>query len=690
MNTSEREFLQRSWEQEESAAIVKDVATKGKYCNLAISFLAKRMNINLEQTKEYFHMEIDKYVHRLLTNGQVFRAEHILNNVDRSPMYVFYEFVINNGCDENDMDNIILNYLKKNDTNFSSEFIELKRYFQMFGLIENDKHLISKYCKKNKKISLEQFMNEDVAFRRSAIVELFFIKKSTFLAPALHKETVWTYLLDNKLFLFLNKWVDLLYRMVDNIDLVEQHNNLEKSFEDTLTWLFQRYQITDDMKSVLNNYELQDCFLNNLARIGIFIEKELDQVPRILQRIYETESWLTNGGVLKRIEFSKNLVDFILKNNYLHLLILDFVDAKAVEEASNKYPEHKDHIDLCLALKSLNAYDLGTISVEVSKHILNTDSEFHKNNPLVYLFELLLQHTDLSTISQSDSTMCILSKIPMLKCFLNKLTNPKSQYHDQCSNLNDMVEQFNKISLKQIQSEANNDNLDFSNKTLIQKYGQPQILGFVHYVKQCRSAYAVYIFAIEQLQNYSQISRCQVAHACSVVADLALANLANDELVMHSMAFIEMLGMNSSNIRAFHKCLRVVKEAIPNVKFNELSESDLLKIIKNSIECEKGSRSLDELRAFCTMYDTKMPYTLLSNYAQKGQWLQFTILATYFGYSLEEVLSMCKAEFYESLIGENIGIAIILPTPCSAYQRRESISYREHRKYIQHKNDVSK
>lgn len=77
--TNEREKftekLLKEWEHIEDEVLIKEVATKGKYINLLLQFLVRRTGKPLTDVKQYFNDEVDKYVHRLLTNRQVHKAE---------------------------------------------------------------------------------------------------------------------------------------------------------------------------------------------------------------------------------------------------------------------------------------------------------------------------------------------------------------------------------------------------------------------------------------------------------------------------------------------------------------------------------------------------------------------------------------------------------------------------------------
>lgn len=91
-------------------------------------------------------------------------------------------------------------------------------------------------------------------------------------------------------------------------------------------------------------------------------------------------------------------------------------------------------------------------------------------------------------------------------------------------------------------------------------HGKAAKLGYVYYIKQYRSSYAVYVFLIDQLSSFSKITNGQIMCACTTVSELAINSFENRELVTHCFAFMEMLDVNTMHLRAYLKCLRWIKE----------------------------------------------------------------------------------------------------------------------------------
>lgn len=700
MSASEHEALLRRWEPLENKAIVIDVATKGKYIQLAISFIAKRLSISVVQAKEYFRCEVDEYILRLLENGQVFRAEHVLKNLDRVPKYMFYEYVTKFDLKSTDSrssepgsskEDIIMNYLRKNDADFEKEQGRLDIELQMLAFIVADPFVQTKYVKELSALNLESLYKCSDVVRRTVECDCIFVAKHTFIIPILQKLGVLAYLLNERKFTFLIKWLNAV--RTDGQEVADHLNsNSSDLFEAALFEMFSKWNIDDDMMVLLNQHEanLSNCVRDLLAIHGRFLESEKDNRQIMLRRVFTTESWKQNVELLSDKATIRDLAtNVIIKNGLLSLLIESFIDNELLQELLETHPNEKNTIELCMELKECDPNDILRMSKEVSKFILKKDPNYFEKKPYVYLKELLLQNPTVESVVASPHIKHILSRIPVVDSFLKKLSTSTTQ-HDQTSTLQSLVLQFKNIDLKQISSEAGGEPLNFSNPTLIARYGQPERLSYVHYVKQFRSAFAVYVFLVEQLQQFGQIT--QISYACSCVADIALAHYDDVELVIHCISFIEMLGMNSVAIRAHINCIRVVKAAQPDLELASIGDAELLSIMEQ-VHIENGTTDLEALRVVHEARGLKLPKSFLNQKMEKEDWFQFTLFAMYYDYPLDTVLDVlkitCNGFDEESQIAVNMSMALKYDVGPERIRRNSSLTYREHRKKQQAKLDVN-
>lgn len=685
MNSSEKDVVLRGWEHMDSAAIVKDVATKGKYINLSITFLAKRMGNSVDQAKVYFRTEIDQYVRRLLANGQVFRAEHVLKNLGRTSKYVFYEYIA--GLEEtaeggpsaehqakgSSSSDIILKYLIKLDDQFEAQRSEYDLVLRMLKTISEDRTMREKYAGLLDKFSLEEVFRKDGLFRQTMAADVFFITQNTFVVPALQKDRVWTYLLEQKKLGLVIKWINILSAEEESTEPGSRNNQ----FENDLRVMFRHWSISEQMLEELRGSDVTGSVRDSLARYGMFLTDERDKPRSVLERIFKTDSWIQNRHLLQEESLRIYVVDQVVEHDLRLLMIQDVCSAFHLSEMVEKFPHLKNDIELSLAIRSaanLVSYD---VSKEVSNYILKYDQDFYHKKPLVYLAQEIVKcftHPHTLSAYQNDP---ILHRIPFVQTLLRKTTLPTIQDHQ--TTLTEMVKRFLKIDLNQIQQEAGDEPLSCSNSTLIAKYGTREKLEYLYYIKQCRSSFAVFVFVMEQLRLFSQVSKGQIMYASSQVTNLALSQLDDFELVAHCMAFVEMLGIDSSAIRAHIKCVRLVRAATPDLKLGELTEREFRLEVVGVVAQSPTIDDVDALRIVCEASGAPLPNSLLKDSFETTDWFRGLAFALYFGYSPEsivEVLSDSELAGISSGMAANLITALRYDCVADRPRRSSNLSHR--------------
>lgn len=708
-NTSaERDILLHSWQQLESAAIVKDVATKGKFINLAIAFLAKRHASSADEARDFFRREIDAYVRRLLTNGQVYRAELVLKNLGRPVKYVMYEFLVATDASSaavepsfspptavmsssvssssssassasysslpvgSSSSDIIMNYLLKTDTSFAVDRVEYDRYLAALRALRGDRQLSKKYAHQLRDYSLDELYQKDATFRNEMLCDVVFETADGVTIASrgggLDKHIVWTYLLSGKRYELIVRWLHAMFK----------HEPFEVPHQEDLQLdvIFKDWSLDERMLQELQDIGAGEAIRECLCRGGYFLKDEREHFSRQLRRICRTESWDRNANLLELNETKAALVRLILQHGFIGFLIHDLVDITAMLALRETFPKQRHIIDFCVALRSETPSQPSSVSALVSAHLLKSNPTFHKQQPLIYLTELLLRNPNLADVLDSCSAAAtaqhadptILAQIPLLRVLLDK-HRTATRRNDQTTSAAELVKRFAKIDLRQIHQEAaglavvdgaaatTTPPLSFDNAALTAKYGAPERLGYLFYVKQSRSAFAVFAFAVEQLQLYAQISRGQIAYACSRVTELALAAPPdNGELGTHCVAFMEMLGVNTSSLRAYLRCVRVWRDAeragrvAPRADgraFGELSDAQRLEALieaqTGADDAEQSGRDLDALRMVCEAHAVPFPVVFLQRAAGTMNWLQWLAFASYYDYPLETVLDVLLA-----------------------------------------------
>lgn len=673
---AERERLLHGWALLESAAIVKDVATKGKYINLAVGFLATRRGCTVDQARQYFRSEIDTYVRQLLANGQVFRAEHVLKNLGRPVRYLLYEFMasaattpetpiiaaiddasessgaaVPTGSNSRD---IIAKFLHKADANFAHDRVAFDRCLTALKAIRSDAALTEKYGRQLADFTLEEAYKKDEPFRQQMICDAMFDGRLAQLATGLDAHTVWSHLLANKRSDWIVRW------------LKARSGTESNTFDSDIGAAFRGWSLDDAMLEELRLSGAGAAVSDSLCRAGHFLGDEPADFAQQLRRIASTDAWSANATLLQRSHGA--VADLILQHGFTALLIHDFVAVPAMLEQRDAHPKQRHIIDLCAALRDDIVTQPSRISATVSAHLLKANATFHKQQPLVYLTELLLLEPDFGAVlaagRRPDSSSppaadpTILAQIPLLRVLLAKHQRQAAatDCNDHTVTLADLVKRFAKIDLRLMRQEAGGQ-LSFGNAALAARYGQPERLGYMFYVKQARSAHAVLVFAVEQLQQYAQISAGQIMYACSLVTQLALQRPDDGELLAHCVAFMEMLGVNTTALRAYLRCVRVLRQRWPAGvppsggggaarDFAELNEAQRLQaLIDAQADAAYDVRNLDALRIVCEAHEQPLPPVFLAQAAGQlsANWLQWLAMASYYDYSLEAVLEVLRA-----------------------------------------------
>lgn len=710
---TERDILLHGWEQMESLAIVIDVATKGRFINLAHAFLARRLACTVEQARQYFRTEIDAYVRQLLTNGQVFRAEHVLKNLGRSVKYVLYEFMAvsaessittasmksgdstsptgSKSCD------IVAKYLDKTVPNLDAERVEFDLCLQMLVVIRSNEQMHNKYASKLPAFTLEELYKQDQAFRRVLACDVLFVAQQTMQLTGLDKRTAWTYLLDGKQFELIVQWIDALS---------EKPCCASSSvYSRQLSDIFRQWSLDEEMLESLRTTGAGNVVRDCLARNGVFLADEEHNFPKVLRRICSTASWKVNADRLSADATRHDIVQLILDNGFTPFLAHDIVDTEALLAQRDAYPKQRHIIEFCLALRHDATSQPDAISATISTHILKSNPTFHKQQPLIYLTELMLRNPNLNDVLRSASPNeplhadpTILAQIPLLRVLLAK-HQQATHVNDYSCTLNELVKRFAKIDLRHIQNEAGPGPLGFDNATLTAKYGATERLGYLFYVKQARSAFAVFVFAIEQLQLYAQISRSQIMYACSVVTAVAMERPADGERVAHCVAFMEMLGVNTMGLRAYLRCVRVMRDREQQATagsherrdFAELSETERLQALvdaqSSGAEGSYDVRDLDALRVVCGAHSLPLSPVLLAQTAAVSNWMQWLAFATYYDYSLDTVLEVLADEGemaqMDTNVRRNLRTALMYDRAKKRTRHSGQLSLREHRRKVQ-------
>ncbi|XP_055638313.1 uncharacterized protein LOC129776604 [Toxorhynchites rutilus septentrionalis] len=700
----EKDIIVKGWEKLDDDVVIKDVATKGKHVNLCVSFLAQRNELTHTEAKNYFLQKVNAYVYRLLSNRQLYKAEHILTNIERVSKYVFYQIAAETS--DHGLRDYIREHLARTVENYSGENGEeriIAANWRVYCLLKANvrqladllKELDSGYSVLEiETMSFNTFYMKDEAYRSAVSLDLFFKNEETEISPLLDKYAVWSYLLKNNIDNLVKIWIQINACLRSSPELAKNPQlysaDLAKikidiyddpRFNERLRQLFRRWEINDFMISLLSSQKSMcrnEVLLNALATYGKFVDHERTDALQILRRLITTQTLHSYRYWLEGEVFQDGLIKHLVENRLFPLLDLSVVSKECLMKlADDPSCDNREELELYLALRELRSSDLGkekllNISTKASKYLLNIEPNFYDENHIVFLFEYFLnpQNTKFPKDERRFATL------PHLRQFLARLTrgpnsSPSAEelltLHGLPSletirshlfrdiNTGDEDEQL----MKQAMFKEHGYIPHCNHPLLCEKYSNPVKLNYLHYIKQHRSSYALYLFYMEQLKCYSRISPLQINSAAKTAAEIALASYNDTSLVTHCIAFIEMLGVNSARTRAYIRCLNMVASGeTETVSPNELVQRCESVIISRSWNDPDLLSDLEAVTTVCRANRIKFPENYLSQILSENNWLRFLFLVEYLELPQEQILELCKDGFQDRNIGRNVIRAI--------------------------------
>uniref|UniRef100_A0A182NU39 Spatacsin_C domain-containing protein n=1 Tax=Anopheles dirus TaxID=7168 RepID=A0A182NU39_9DIPT len=719
----EKSIVLKGWEKLDDDVIIKEVSTKGKHVNLCIQYLAERNELSLKEAKNYFLQKVNAYVYRLLSNRQLYKAHHILKNIERVPRYVFYQIAAETS--DHGLRDYIREHLTRTVENYANGEEERiaaswRAYTQLKANVRQMAEVLSEVTAGYTVLEIETMsfntfcMKEDI-YRNSVAVDLFFKNQETEISPILDRYTVWSYLLKNNIANLVKIWIQLnscLRRCVHagtdptphllriKIDIYD-----DPRFNERLRQLFQRWEIDDFMLSQLSHHRSlsrNEILLHELARLGRFVDHERTDTIVILRRLFTTESFTQHStGWTQARWFREQLTRHLIDNRFFPLLGLGVVSRELLERiAADTGEQHHAEVNVFLQLQKLRdgnaigARDLLGVSRTVSEYILQHNRAFYEENPLVYLFEYGLDEKN----DRFEENNPVLGKLPHLQNFITRMKTTRAGgcsdggndqtikkllaiagipdpnrikqflFHGTRTDANGAVEDEDERAAQMEILEQHGTIPHFNHPLLVAKYGQQVTLRYTHHIRLHRACHAVLEFYREQLQNYSQISTRQINSAAQTVAQMAIDAYWDTALAAQAVAFIEMIGVSSVPTRAYLRCLALATDDTDQGADRAPVRMTVAGLLRR---CEQAihAKSLDDpellidLEAMTIVAKANgLPYPeayLRERLLARNDWYHFLLLVDYLNYPREQIVELCRVGFGERQIGTNLMTALL-------------------------------
>lgn len=502
-----------------------------------------------------------------------------------------------------------------------------------------------------------KFVKQNSYFHKKLAVHLMFETNDSQLdlTRFLDKEVVWLYLLKNNNLLLMRMWIseqigekqkssqenpnsdqqrleselrDELDQGPSNREIVKDPNSIEV-FEKYIRGLFRKWNFNRSMIEQLSRFEAaeKESILNGLAMLGFFITKEEKSLCKHLQRIFVSQTIDENKDKVNK----EDLTHFVLENKLVDLLMeKDIIDSEVLKSVSricnnNVNAEIEVSMFVNQLMESQTApEDLVEISKKTTNYLALQDPNLDNKHAEIKLFEDL--------VSTENFNQNLIQKSGV---------RPSFKRIEWSQNLFDTLKKYNGVDMSSILNDAKKCEPEsdqsstiphFDHPYLSKKYGASFEIDYSDYLLNFKtSTLALYKFLTQSNIVKDELS-CR--RAAARTAQMTVNNREDTDLIPHSIAFMEMMGVDSSKFRNNLRYLKIKNDINRSSDFNHETVRD--------IEAE-------------FVYDTfNCTPTYMRALAKQNRWREFLLIADYLQVSRERLLDMIKGQFENEQIETNL------------------------------------
>ncbi|XP_017024750.1 spatacsin [Drosophila kikkawai] len=662
-----RDKIFKSWSGISEVTIIKEVATKGEHIALCMEFWAKKRKIPTSEYCHIFYDVVQAYVQRLLSERLVCKAEDVIRNVDRDVKCFFFQFACE--CQDEELSEFVLDHLRNREPlMYEQEEPVLAYHWSLVQQLRECDSLLAKHRVQLPRVNIEALMTLPEEALQLLLVELYFANGNESLLGSLSKEMVWQHLVDSNQLEKLQRWCRFQETAVD---AQEALSPLEQGFA---AWKIDATMYEYALEQLQQPSEV---LRNFFARAGYFFRDESNDIPAQLRRLCTMQCLDKHADLLSRQPLAKYLLDRGLHS----LLLMDCVPVASLEQLAGSETHQEALLNLIVDLKTNSlaeneGFELISKSVQTYLEKTHDLADSFQGHPLLTFYDFLGQEPSVRSL-EGFLTSTSLGRVPYLKSLTTRFDHGPTSGSSGLPTAHDLFLKFKHINLPLLGAAGHGELVSFSNPRLCQRYARKSQLNYTHYLKQQRSAYAVYYLITEQLQLYGQITKTQLFHACETVTQMALQYAGDEELVTHCVACCEMLGFDTQPLRSF---LLLQKKMPKRREGGGGSYSDLLaewdRDLVQQLEANPKEFPLELYQALMRLAvrDTpgRLPVALLEYYASKNDWWHLLLLFQYFDLPLSELKKLLP-HFKSSPLGVHLLRAL-------SY---ESIGDRQHKRNFQ-------
>ncbi|XP_074094881.1 spatacsin [Cotesia typhae] len=686
LTTAELAGVWSGWSSMRDREVVRESSAKGTHIQLAHKFLCHRKNINLEDAQLFFNNEVDIWIDELLNKQQIHRASHILRNVGQDPIAYIRKICFK--LPDSKIRDYLVNHVV-NSYGFSSDDILAWDVIQCLKKYKDKCKFTDKifYNKLIPNICIQDVLNLDDHLKDSLITELYFITLESSLSSKLKTEIVWDYLLLNNKIDFLINWIDVHYNKRENIN--SHSENIE--FE-----IFSKLNITSDMIERIDTSDVtvpgKLLILNHLARYGVFLKKEQEDIKLTLSRLFSASIIPSEFNKILSNEHCCVNVNAFYQNTFSIVYHQKIVDE---DFDYNVHLQEKKLLHLLRDIsKSSNIDQKNIINAifQTINNVTNDLSGYLQSNPYLALTLIIIKYQNDCYLMQQDGNNKLINFKDYIRSYevvIEDLTI-KKEVIDQILKclpylkdiLGENLLERNDISMYQLINGFNNLNVQelfkwrnkneplpsFTSEHLIKKYGDKEKLTYKYYLKELRPSMAAYILQKQRSKISNSISSKLKSESAFHAHIYGLKNINDNKIISTCITFIEYLGIDSECLRFHATAANYIKTKL-DLSINDLLESITyhnspkdLAIITNYLEDSfknecitsmsnvsefiSALKSWDFIVQFSCIHNTKFPSLFLKYLAKNNFWFEFVLVGHIFGYPLEQIFD--KAELFKN------------------------------------------
>lgn len=499
--------------------------------------------------------------------------------------------------------------------------------------------------------------------------------------PFLNAECLWSYLVVNDKIDLIKFWIIVQYS--ENPLLEYTDKNFKPDVLESLVKLFKKHEIThaliDSLSQENDNVpsETKNVILNALSRYGVFNSVDSHNSLQLLKRLRNIGSLLKYKQVfqletssISLQTFHQELITDCLENG-LEGVVVALFSVNDLERDVLLPLNEKYNLLLCLLHSireaTVNVNDIKKLQaniLSVSRY-LNCDVFSYFNVHPIILVLLMLFDRDLSFIDVVEGVKvtirldnveinlsAMFESLPVLKAisdkFQNKIVvNPPTVWHllSNHTTLNtNAVTEF-------IQSIGSVPHFNCPN--IVGLYGYKKSINTIYFLNQNQPSKA----CRKLLMDSAKTEGFNKESIYLKAEKLALKNFTDANFSAATVAFMEMLGQSSKQLRIHLEVIKTIVSTSGSSYVDEnirrfLQVKDNPKVIagilentiitsiqpidvhKDLIEIFKKH---DILIKFCTLHGLNLPERLLHWFAVNNLWLPFLICAQIYNYPLHQI-----------------------------------------------------